>query len=118
MAIAGLGTNQPKDAIYPLCLADADGKPLEGSNNYVLHFTKDELPPVEAFWSITIYDAEGFQVDNKLNRLAIGDRDNLTYNTDGSSREAGIDFSKLKPSLFSMFLNLLHYHRLLKRALS
>jgi len=84
VAMVGLGANQPQDAIYPLCLADADGKPLEGSNNYVLHFTKDELPPIEAFWSITMYDAEGFQVTNKLNRFAIGDRDNLTYNSDGS----------------------------------
>jgi hypothetical protein len=84
VAMVGLGANQPQDAIYPLCLADADGKPLEGANNYVLHFTKDELPPVEAFWSITMYDAEGFQVMNTLNRFAIGDRDDLKYNTDGS----------------------------------
>ncbi len=84
VAMVGLGANQPQDAIYPLCLADADGKPLEGSNRYVLHFTKDELPPVEAFWSITMYDAEGFQVMNKLNRFAIGDRDDLQYNADGS----------------------------------
>lgn len=84
VAMVGLGANQPQDAIYPLCLADADGKPLEGANNYVLHFTKDELPPVEAFWSITMYDAEGFQVINTLNRFAIGDRDDLKYNPDGS----------------------------------
>lgn len=84
VAMVGLGANQPQDAIYPLCLTDADGKPLDGSNRYVLHFTKDELPPVEAFWSITMYDAEGFQVINKLNRFAIGDRDDLKYNADGS----------------------------------
>lgn len=84
VAMVGLGANQPQDAIYPLCLADADGKPLEGSNHYVLHFTKDELPPVEAFWSVTMYDSEGFQVQNNLNRFAIGDRDALKYNTDGS----------------------------------
>lgn len=84
VAMVGLGANQPQDAIYPLCLTDADGKPLDGSNKYVLHFTKAELPPVEAFWSITMYDAEGFQVINKLNRFAIGDRDDLKYNADGS----------------------------------
>lgn len=84
VAMVGLGANQPQDAIYPLCLADADGKPLDGANHYVLHFTKDELPPVEAFWSVTMYDAEGFQVINKLNRFAIGDRDDLQYNPDGS----------------------------------
>lgn len=84
VAMVGLGANQPQDAIYPLCLADKDGNPLEGSNRYVLHFTKDDLPPVEAFWSVTMYDAEGFQVLNKLNRFAIGDRDDLKYNPDGS----------------------------------
>ncbi len=84
VAMAGLGANQPEDAIYPLCLGDADGKPLDGANKYVLHFTKAELPPVEAFWSVTMYDAEGFQVANKLNRFAIGDRDELKYNADGS----------------------------------
>jgi hypothetical protein len=84
VAMVGLGANQPQDAIYPLCLTDTDGKPLDGSNKYVLHFTKAELPPVEAFWSITMYDAEGFQVVNKLNRFAIGDRDDLKYNADGS----------------------------------
>ena len=80
----GLGANQPEDAIYPLNIADADGQPLDGGNNYVLHFTQDELPPVNAFWSITMYDAEGFQVGNPINRFAIGDRDALKYNEDGS----------------------------------
>lgn len=84
VAMVGLGANQPEDAIYPLCIADSDGKPLEGSNKYILHFSKEELPPVEAFWSITMYDHEGFQVANSLNRFAIGDRDKLKFNADGS----------------------------------
>lgn len=84
VAMIGLGANQPQDAIYPLCITDAAGIPVTGSNNYILHFAKEELPPVEAFWSITMYDAEGFQVMNKLNRFAIGDRDPLVYNNDGS----------------------------------
>ena len=71
----GLGANQVDDAIYPIAVADADGKPLDGNNDYVLHFSKAELPPVDAFWSITMYDAEGYQVANPLNRFAIGDRD-------------------------------------------
>jgi hypothetical protein len=53
-------------------------------NKYVLHFNQDELPPVGAFWSLTMYDAEGFQVANPLNRFAIGDRDALKFNNDGS----------------------------------
>ena len=52
----GLGANLPEDAIYPLNLADDSGKPLNGTNKYTIHFEKDELPPVEAFWSITLYD--------------------------------------------------------------
>jgi hypothetical protein len=84
VAQALLGANQPEDAIYPVCLADADGNPLNGANKYVVHFSKDELPPVDAFWSITMYDEQGFQVANKINRFAIGDRDNLKYNDDGS----------------------------------
>ena len=84
VAQVGLGINQPEDAIYPLIIADADGKPPTGDNNYVLHFSKNELPPVDAFWSLTMYDTEGFPVANPANRFAVGDRDVLNYNADGS----------------------------------
>lgn len=84
VAMAGLGANQPDDAIYPLNVADADGKPVVGENKYVLHFDKGDLPPANAFWSLTMYDAAGFQVANSINRFAIGDRDALKYNADGS----------------------------------
>lgn len=84
VAQIGLGANQPEDAIYPMCVGDADGKPLQGEARYALHFAKAELPPVDAFWSVTMYDAQGFQVANRLNRFAIGDRDALTFNADGS----------------------------------
>ncbi|HEX4610827.1 MAG TPA: DUF1254 domain-containing protein, partial [Urbifossiella sp.] len=84
VALIGLGANQCEDAVYPLCTVDAGGQPLRGENKYVLHFAKDELPPVDAFWSVTMYDAEGYQVANPLNRFAIGDRDPLAYNADGS----------------------------------
>lgn len=84
IAQAGLGANPPEDAIYPLCLFDADQQPLEGDKNYVLHFQKEEIPPVNAFWSLTMYDDQGFQVANTLNRFAIGDRDALKFNADGS----------------------------------
>ena len=70
--------------VYPLNVADADGKPVTAESKYVLHFSKDELPPVDAFWSLTMYDAEGFQVPNRLDRFAIGDRDALKFNADGS----------------------------------
>ncbi len=84
IALVGLGANQPEDAIYPLNVADAQGQPLNGDHNYVMRFAKDELPLVNAFWSVTMYDAEGFQVANVLNRFALGDRDSLVYNADGS----------------------------------
>jgi hypothetical protein len=76
VAMVGLGANQPEDAIYPLNFADADGKPVVGENNYTLHFNKEDLPPVNAFWSVTMYDEAGFQVANPISRFAIGDRDN------------------------------------------
>jgi len=84
VALVGLGANQPADASYPLNVADADGQPIRGEHRYVLHFAAAELPPVDAFWSVTMYDADGFQVANTLNRFAIGDRDALQYNPDGS----------------------------------
>jgi hypothetical protein len=84
VAHVGLGANPAEDAIYPVLVADADGAPTIGDNDYVVHFDADELPPAAAFWSITMYDAEGFQAANELDRFAIGDRDPLAFNADGS----------------------------------
>ncbi len=84
VALIGLGANQPEDAVYPLNAADADGNPLEGSGRYIIHGEKGRFCPVNAFCSLTMYDEEGFQVPNTLNRFAIGDRDNLKFNADGS----------------------------------
>jgi len=84
VALAGLGANLPEDAVYPVAFLDGTGKPLDGAGKYVLHFTKEQLPPVDAFWSLTMYDNQGFQVPNPINRFAIGDRDKLKFNPDGS----------------------------------
>jgi hypothetical protein len=84
IAMAGLGANQAEDAIYPLQITASDGKPAHGSKRYVVHFPAGALPPVDAFWSITLYDDDGFQVGNPIDRYAIGDRDPLTFNPDGS----------------------------------
>jgi hypothetical protein len=84
VALFGLGANLPEDAVYPINLGDADGKPLTGANQYVLHFAKNEIPPVAAFWSVTLYDKDGFPTANDLKRNAIGDRDALKFNADGS----------------------------------
>jgi hypothetical protein len=80
----GLGANLPEDAIYPLNLGDAEGKPLDGANKYTLHFEKAEIPPAQAFWSITLYDNEGFQVANSLNRFAVSSWMPFKTNADGS----------------------------------
>ncbi len=80
----GLGANLPEDAIYPLNLGDSEGKPLDGANKYVLHFPKGQTPPVNAFWSITLYDSEGFQVGNVLNRFAVSSYMPFKVNGDGS----------------------------------
>ncbi len=84
IAQVGLGANVPEDAVYPMNLADASGQTLMGSNRYVLHFPKGQTPPVEAFWSLTLYDEEGFQVANTLNRFALSSWMPLLYNADGS----------------------------------
>jgi hypothetical protein len=84
IAQAGLGANLPEDAIYPINLGDQSGKPLDGANNYKLHFGKNDMPPANAFWSVTLYDPEGFQVANTLNRFAVSSWMPFTYNVDGS----------------------------------
>ena len=80
----GLGANLPEDAIYPLNLFDDTGKPLDGANKYTIHFDKGVTPPVNAFWSITLYDSDGFQVANELNRFAVSSWMPFKYNSDGS----------------------------------
>ena len=80
----GLGANLPEDAIYPANLADDTGKPLDGVNKYTIHFDKGAAPPVNAFWSITLYDDDGFQVANSLNRFAVSSWMPFKFNTDGS----------------------------------
>ena len=84
VAQIGLGANLPEDAIYPINLADESGRPLDGANGYTLHFDKGNLPPANAFWSVTLYDVEGFQVPNSLNRFAVSSWMPFKYNADGS----------------------------------
>ena len=84
VAYALLGENLPQDAVYPSLSVDSEGRPLDGNNNYVLRFEKGKLPPIDAFWSVTAYDTEGYFIPNALKRQAIGDRDKLESNPDGS----------------------------------
>lgn len=84
VAMVGLGANLPQDATYPNTRVDAQGQALSGNHRYRLHFTKDSLPPVNAFWSVTAYGPDDFLIDNPLKRYALGDRDPLVFNADGS----------------------------------
>jgi len=79
----GLGANLDADALYPSTFVDGDDDILNGANNYVLHFEEEQIPPVSAFWSLTMYDGNFFY-DNEINRFAIGDRDALEFNENGS----------------------------------
>jgi hypothetical protein len=80
----GLGANLPEDAIYPINLFDSARQPLDGTNKYTIHFDKGATPPADAFWSITLYDKDGFQVANTMNRFAVSSWMPFKYNGDGS----------------------------------
>jgi hypothetical protein len=84
VALIGLGANLNADASYPNCLVDENGQKLNGSRKYVIHFDKGQTPPVNAFWSVTMYGPDDLLVANPIKRYAIGDRDKLKYNKDGS----------------------------------
>jgi hypothetical protein len=80
----GVGGNLAEDAVYPFAEKDADGQPLDGANKYMLRFSKEQIPPVDAFWSVTMYDGEVYLVPNPLNRFALGDRSGMKSGDDGS----------------------------------
>ena len=80
----GLGALPSVEAAYPSSSVDSTGQHYHGRNNYVLHFEANELPPANAFWSLSMYNKDGFFVDNELDRYAIGDRSELHFNQDGS----------------------------------
>jgi hypothetical protein len=81
----GLGANRPQDAIYPTSEKDAAGDAYDGaSNKYVMHIDKGKFPPVNGFWSLTMYDANYFFVPNVLNRYTLSARNKFVTNADGS----------------------------------
>jgi hypothetical protein len=84
VAYAGLGANTIEDAVYPTAITDIDGKPFSSDNRYVLHFDKDQIPQVRGFWSLTMYNEKQAFAANPIDRYAIGDRDKLAFNPDGS----------------------------------
>ena len=80
----GLGANRTKDAVYPFGQKDAGGDAYDGANKYVMHFPPGDLPPVDGFWSLTMYDKDFFFVANPINRYSLSARQNLIPNPDGS----------------------------------
>ena len=84
VAYAGLGANTIEDAVYPTAITDADGKPFSSDSRYVLHFDRDRIPQVFGFWSLTMYNSKQGFAANPIDRYAIGDRDPLSFNSDGS----------------------------------
>jgi len=77
--------NLPEESLYPAALFDSEGKMLQGSEVYSLHFEANNLPPVNAFWSIAAYTYESRLEKNNLERYSIGDRTKgLQYADDGS----------------------------------
>lgn len=85
VTMLGPGLNFPEDAIYPFSQKDADGKKYDGAKHkYKVHFDKGKLPPVNGFWSITMYDKDLFFSPNPINRYNLSQRDSLLVNADGS----------------------------------
>ncbi|MEO8346866.1 MAG: DUF1214 domain-containing protein [Betaproteobacteria bacterium] len=86
VAAFGWPANREEDALYPYTTVDSKGEKLTGANKYTLTFAKGETPPVDGFWSITMYLVDGgwWFVPNSLNKFTVSPRDKLKYNGDGS----------------------------------
>ena len=84
VADIGLGANRNEDARYLNATVSSDDNPLHGTKRYVLHFRPDQIPPVDAFWSLTVYDENGYLTQNAIGRYALGSNSQLAYNPDGS----------------------------------
>jgi hypothetical protein len=83
--LLGPGWNRPRDAVYPLSQKDADGHEYDGASyRYVMRFEKGRLPPVQAFWSLTLYDPDFFFVPNAIDRYELSQRNTFVTNPDGS----------------------------------
>ena len=84
VAQVGLGALTSEQAVYPLTQVDRTGVPLNGAKRYQIHIPEGQLPPVNDFWSMTLYDPAGFFVPNSIDRYLINDRTDLHVNEDGS----------------------------------
>ncbi|MFY2561275.1 DUF1254 domain-containing protein [Corallococcus terminator] len=83
-ARAGIYANSPSEALYYRAYQDVNSKPLVGTNQYTVTFPAGQLPPAEAFWSVTMYGANQFLVPNSIDRYSLGTQSNLSFAADGS----------------------------------
>jgi hypothetical protein len=83
--LAGIAANDPIESVYLLNFQDADGAPYAPQGRYQVHFGADELPPVDAFWSLAAYTSADLNlIPNPADRYAVGDHaSNLTLDADG-----------------------------------
>ncbi|MDK9556703.1 DUF1214 domain-containing protein [Marinobacter sp. M216] len=71
------------EAVYP-AVGTADGEPMNAQNDYVIRMTADELPPAQAFWSLTLYDTKnGFFIPNDRKKYSVGENGGMQLNEDG-----------------------------------
>jgi hypothetical protein len=76
--------NVPQEAMYWITKEDGTGQKLSGLHHYIMHFPEGQLPPNNAFWSLTMGDAGNHFVPNPINRYSVSDRSGLVPNADGS----------------------------------
>jgi hypothetical protein len=85
IATAALGANTRPETVYPLAVDDWRGRKLTGKHRYAIRFKRGQLPPANAFWSLTMYGKDRYLVDNPIDRYAVGDRtQGLKRGKDGS----------------------------------
>jgi hypothetical protein len=84
VALWALAEGRRNDAVYFNAITDDNGKLLDGSRSYTLAFPPGGTPPVHAFWSLTLYDEQGFLVANPYSRYGVSSRDSLHVRSDGS----------------------------------
>lgn len=115
-ALVGLGINTPAEAAYPVALTDSDGQALTGAHRYRLTFAPGKAPPTSAFWSLTMYDGDGYLVANASKAYAVGDsHPPLRKRADGSiviaiqrtrPADAAVNWLPAPPAAFRLNLRL------------
>lgn len=116
LVLAGLGTTLPQDLVTTSTKVDDTGSRLAGASAYILHFDADNLPPTHGFWSLTLYDEEGYLFANRQERYLLSDLQDLVYNKDGSldvyiqvqspGTDKEVNWLPAPPARFSVMLRL------------